>query len=202
MDIHIQAAKHALRQTALDRLRNLSHKQRQIASAAIIENLHRDPSLKNLQPVVGFYPLFQTEPNLLPYWQNLLDQGRDLFMPAGADHPDSFSLWRIPHLLAFKKSACGVMEPDPALCEPCPNLAPRLIFIPGLAFDLKGGRLGRGKGFYDRLLSSLPNQACRAGVFFSCQQTDAIVTENHDARLHVIITEKSIHHCPAQLDHP
>ena len=58
--------------------------------------------------------------------------------------------------------------------------------IPGLAFDRKGGRLGRGKGYYDRLLSKLPD--CRKlGMCFDFQMVDAVPAEAHDIKMDDII---------------
>jgi 5-formyltetrahydrofolate cyclo-ligase len=62
-----------------------------------------------------------------------------------------------------------------------------LIVVPGLAFTAAGDRLGRGGGYYDRLLSQLPVGAVRVGVGFACQLLDALPTEPHDQKLHHVI---------------
>jgi 5-formyltetrahydrofolate cyclo-ligase len=61
-----------------------------------------------------------------------------------------------------------------------------LILVPGVAFDLRGGRLGRGRGYYDRLLSGL--QGYRCGVAFDEQIVDRVPLEPHDASLNCILT--------------
>lgn len=63
-----------------------------------------------------------------------------------------------------------------------------LAIIPGVAFDTKGNRLGRGKGYYDRLLPKL--QAHKIGVCFSFQIANEVPTEEFDIRMDEIITEK------------
>ena len=66
-----------------------------------------------------------------------------------------------------------------------------LGIIPGVAFDRKMNRLGRGKGYYDRLLPLL-NNAFLVGVGFSFQLKDAIFFESHDFPLDCIISEDEI----------
>ena len=66
-----------------------------------------------------------------------------------------------------------------------------LGIIPGVAFDRKMNRLGRGKGYYDRLLPLLSN-AFLIGVGFSFQLKDAIFFESHDFPLDCIISEDEI----------
>lgn len=65
-----------------------------------------------------------------------------------------------------------------------------LMIIPAVAFDRKGNRLGRGKGFYDRLLSS--SRATKIGVGYEFQLFDSIPSEAHDVPMDMIITQKTI----------
>ena len=61
-----------------------------------------------------------------------------------------------------------------------------LVIVPGMAFDNKGGRLGRGRGFYDRLLKKLPN-CHKMGVCWSVQMVDEVVMEEDDVRMDQLI---------------
>ena len=63
-----------------------------------------------------------------------------------------------------------------------------MIVVPGVAFDRKRNRMGRGRGFYDRLLKSTPN-AVKVGVAFDFQIFDAIPVEPFDVPMDVVITE-------------
>lgn len=63
-----------------------------------------------------------------------------------------------------------------------------LIIVPGVAFDRKGNRMGRGRGFYDRMLKSTPN-ALKFGVAFDFQLLDDIPVEPHDVKMDRVITE-------------
>ena len=65
-----------------------------------------------------------------------------------------------------------------------------LMIIPAVAFDRKGNRLGRGKGFYDRLLSS--SRATKIGVGYEFQLFDSIPSEPHDVAMDMVITQKTL----------
>ena len=63
-----------------------------------------------------------------------------------------------------------------------------LCLIPGVAFDKKGIRLGRGKGYYDRFLPLL--QAPKVGIGYDCQLIDDVLPEeSHDIRMDYLFTE-------------
>ena len=64
-----------------------------------------------------------------------------------------------------------------------------LIVVPGVAFDRKGNRLGRGKGYYDRLLPQIPS-AYKAGICFSFQIVEEIPAEPFDICMDEVITSK------------
>ncbi len=65
-----------------------------------------------------------------------------------------------------------------------------LMIIPAVAFDRKGNRLGRGKGFYDRLLAN--SKATKIGVGYEFQLFDTIPSEPHDVAMDMIITQKTV----------
>ncbi len=62
-----------------------------------------------------------------------------------------------------------------------------LIVVPGVAFDRNGSRVGRGKGYYDRLLSR--SHALTVGVCYGFQLYDDIETEDHDIPIHFVIAD-------------
>jgi 5-formyltetrahydrofolate cyclo-ligase len=82
--------------------------------------------------------------------------------------------------------AFGVMEPRSSL--PRVGIAGIDVFLcPGLAFDAHGGRLGRGKGYYDRALSRARPDAFRIGVCFPWQMVAAIPLDAQDIRMDLVI---------------
>lgn len=88
------------------------------------------------------------------------------------------------------KHRFGMLEPN----ETCPIFPPdklQLIFVPGIAFDLNGYRLGYGKGFYDRFLPSCPN-AVTIGIAFHTQLVEDTYPQPWDIPAHHIFTEEGM----------
>ncbi len=78
---------------------------------------------------------------------------------------------------------------EPRLDAPAVELAQiGVFFVPGLAFDRAGGRIGWGRGHYDATLAALP-RARRVGLAYDFQLVDEVPREPHDTMLHTIITE-------------
>ena len=65
-----------------------------------------------------------------------------------------------------------------------------LIIVPGMAYDRRGNRIGRGKGYYDRLLHEA--RATTIGVAYDCQLCDDIEPDDFDIPVHYVITEKGV----------
>lgn len=81
--------------------------------------------------------------------------------------------------------AYGIEEPTGALFTD--YAAIDLIVVPGVAFDRDGNRLGRGKGYYDRLLPRIPS-AYKIGICFPFQVVDEVPAEPFDIRMDEIIS--------------
>ena len=90
---------------------------------------------------------------------------------------------------SLKTGVFGILEPSED-CEAVPESEIDLIIVPGVAFDRQHNRLGRGKGFYDRLLSTL--DVPKIGICYDFQLKDQIPAEPFDRKMDLIITEKEI----------
>lgn len=91
----------------------------------------------------------------------------------------------------LKAGSFGILEPTEAETSAA-NVtsypALDLIIVPGIAFDRSNNRLGRGKGYYDRLLAELPIP--KIGICFDFQLFDTIPAEPFDKKMNLIISEK------------
>ena len=83
----------------------------------------------------------------------------------------------------------GILEPaaDPKRRIPPGRLD--CVFVPGIAFDKRQNRLGRGAGFYDRFLKRVSKRASKIGLGFSFQIVPRVPTEAHDVRLDTVLTD-------------
>ena len=86
----------------------------------------------------------------------------------------------------------GILEPSiPAGMEP--RLSGwDIIVVPGLAFDRRGNRLGRGYGYYDRFLHSVPESVPRVGLAFADQRIPEVPVEAWDVPVHALVTEEGV----------
>ena len=86
----------------------------------------------------------------------------------------------------------GSLEPNPKRCKAVPIDCLDIAIIPGLAMDEKGGRIGTGKGYYDRLIPDLPITTRKVGLVFEDQIVPIVPMESHDRHVDIIVTEKRI----------
>jgi 5-formyltetrahydrofolate cyclo-ligase len=86
----------------------------------------------------------------------------------------------------------GILEPNPAKCKPVPLDSIDIAIVPGIAMDEKGGRIGSGDGYYDRVLPDLPMTTRKVGLVFEGQLIPQVPMESHDKHVDIIITEKRV----------
>lgn len=83
--------------------------------------------------------------------------------------------------------AQGLPSGSPWLVPPYKVVEPEWYLVPGVGFSLKGQRLGRGKGFYDRFLEN--RKGIKIGLAWSGQLNENIPVESHDCHMDFIVTE-------------
>ncbi len=70
-----------------------------------------------------------------------------------------------------------------------------LAIIPGVGFDKSGGRIGNGKGYYDRLLCRLNKKAMKIGACYESQLFEKIPMNDNDIPMDLLVTEKTVYRC-------
>jgi 5-formyltetrahydrofolate cyclo-ligase len=86
----------------------------------------------------------------------------------------------------------GNLEPNAKRCKIVPMDCLDIAIIPAVAMDEKGGRLGLGKGCYDRLIPDLPMTTRKVGLVLESQILANVPTESHDKHVDIVITEDRI----------
>ena len=192
----ISKEKQLLRARILETIRSMTDAERAQKSAAIAAHLARVQGV-----VFGFAPM-----RLEPDWTTAIGQDLDVALPRvegtqlifhrisatdGGGAPSLPTNGRAGRPLPadLVRGSLGVFEPtnDSALIVEVG--AADFILVPGVAFDRAGARLGRGGGFYDRLLGEAALTARRVAVCFACQLVDRVPVEAHDALVDAIVTE-------------
>jgi 5-formyltetrahydrofolate cyclo-ligase len=182
---NVSEAKALLRKSMRARLRELAPEQHARASARICARLEQAHEWQIAKTVLLFAPRAD-EPDLTRSIQAALGAGKAVALPqfdAGSGH---YRACRIEDLdLDLRLGQFGIREPA-GHCLRLPLKPLDLILVPGLAFDARGHRLGRGRGYYDRLLAGVGGLKC--GVGFDEQMTGQIPVEAHDILLDCILT--------------
>lgn len=98
----------------------------------------------------------------------------------------------------LKKNKYGIAEPDTQTQHRIDAINLDVVFLPLVAFDKHGNRLGRGAGYYDRSFAFLLNHAqlkpFLIGIAYDFQKADAIGAAEWDVPVNLIVTEKNIYH--------
>ena len=140
------------------------------------------------QIVAGYFPI-GTELDPRPLMTEFQARGSRLCLPvmSGPEDALNFHQWKMGESLI--QGSFGVHEPDPTQNL----LTPNLILVPLLAADKQGGRLGYGKGYYDRTISRLRAEGAVicVGLAFEEQIVDQVPVDPHDQALDWVVTEKS-----------
>ncbi|MCD6390164.1 MAG: 5-formyltetrahydrofolate cyclo-ligase, partial [Desulfobulbaceae bacterium] len=92
----------------------------------------------------------------------------------------------------LKPGYCRIPEPDPGQAKQIDPAEIEVVLLPGSVFDLCGGRLGYGGGYYDRFLDREAPRALRIGLAFELQVVDTVPLLAHDERVHFLVTEERI----------
>ena len=121
------------------------------------------------------------------------DYGKIVVLPAFDPVKFEMNLMKVDH---FEKELIpgprGVPEPDASRCKIVPMERIDIAVIPGLAFDEKGGRVGSGKGYYDRLIPRLAITTRKVALTFEEQIIPQVPMESHDKHVDIIITDQRI----------
>jgi len=183
MTVPVTNSKAELRQKIRAALAKISLAVRMVESLDLCARL--EPQLQSAHTILFFAPL----PDELDVWlllEKLLPAKKICALPAFDPATQSYSARRVQNLETdIAAGKFGVSEPLPG-CEEIPLNRFDLVLVPGLAFDLSGNRLGRGRGFYDRILAAASGVKC--GVAYDFQLLEKIPTEPHDARVNFIFT--------------
>jgi 5-formyltetrahydrofolate cyclo-ligase len=174
------------------RLRRLSAEERAAKSAQACEWLRQQTIWRRAKTVLFYAPLGD-ELDLTPLFADCESEGRRIALPGFDAAQGNYAAWFIADrrrdLVAGK---FGILEPA-AHCRLRPVERVDLILVPGVAFTPDGRRLGRGKGFYDRLLSQVAGWRC--GVALDFQVREELPCEPHDLLMDCLLTPERWREC-------
>ncbi len=166
-------------------LKNIAPAQRKEDSVRACELLRKQEIWRNARAIL-FYAALPGELDLTPLIPEALQSGQVVALPRFV--PET-GIYEAVLITAYDTDCAagqfGIAEPG-AHCEAIPLNRLDLALTPGLGFDLSGRRLGRGQGFYDRLLAEFAGVKC--GVAFGPQVVAQLPAEGHDITMNFILT--------------
>ncbi len=163
------------------------------ASRRIAARVRELPEWSRAETVMCFVAM-EDEVDTRALLAEVMSGARKLVVPFC--HGNELGLFHLQDFEELQPGSMRIMEPRAELRglpqKTVSPLALDLILVPGVAFDSSGGRVGFGKGYYDRLLARVRADAVRIGLAFACQMFDAVPVDSHDMRLDFVVTEVAV----------
>lgn len=177
--------KASVRRKAISARGLLPLQERRQKSAAICMSLLSLPEVSRAR-IVAAYIQFGDEVDTRGLIATLWSSGKTVCVPAVKKGVMGFVVYSEGSALA--RTGLGFMEPKDGTTVDFRDIG--VFIVPGAAFGREGGRLGLGKGLYDRFFGNNNPRGPKVGTCFSCQLFDSVPCEAHDVRMDIIITEK------------
>ena len=188
----IREAKQELRASVEKAIQALDAEARQQKLETIQERLFDFANFLEARIVL----LYVNAPNEIPsaaIIAKTLEIGKIVVLPAFDVQKSGIALMKIDNpKLDLTMGPRQILEPDPQRCRKVPLECIDIAIIPGIALDEKGGRLGDGNGYYDRLIPKLPITTRKVGLAMEDQIFQQVPMESHDKYVDIIITEKRV----------
>ena len=182
MSASIQKA--ALRKHLLEKRDAISAEFRDISSNKIHQNLKQVDSFINSQNIACYFPI-GSEIDTHNIMLGVLEQDKKMLLPKITENNMEFYI--VPDLEKLEKGRFDIMEPKDS-CKKAGNID--CILIPTIGISKSGDRLGYGRGYYDKFLSS--TNAMKISLTYSKQIVKFVPSESHDIKIDLIITEDEI----------
>ena len=178
-----------IRKTVLRKRNALSAREKSQAELVMLETLLKWEIFKKAG-VIHIFIAKPDEPSTRQIIECCWSSGKRVAVPLVL--PNTFNLIHseIKSFDDLVSGMHGTQEPSPERRIKINLESLDLVIVPGVAFDRQGGRLGHGKGYYDRFLELTP--AFRLALAFDCQLLETVPTELHDIPMDAILSESGI----------
>jgi len=185
--------KKELRRYIQDKRDNLSLKEREKRSKEAAKKFISTKYYIKAKSILIYYP-FRSEIDTTIIIKDALSKDKKIILPKVDNN--ELSLYFVNDIsVQLKKGNYCIMEPVPSLCRCAKVTDIDLAVMPGVCFDKSLNRLGYGGGFYDKLLSYLPNRVKKISLCFDIQVLSKnIPTSKNDKKIDILITESTIYY--------
>jgi 5-formyltetrahydrofolate cyclo-ligase len=184
MSLSLIDQKHALRRQIRELEKQFPAEVRAKDSVRLCAQLRRQSIWREAQCILFFAPL-PAEPDIRSLLEEALAAGRTVALPRFVEERGEYEVRQVLSLSELKLAHFGILEPG----SDWPVMELKQLdfaLVPGVAFDATGLRLGRGKGYFDRLLAEVRGHKC--GVAFEWQVVPTVPVEKHDIGVNSLLT--------------
>ncbi len=180
-------SKSVIRQQALEGRADTHKALGGSAAQAILDHFLADVPRTSGASVAGYFPI-RSEADPVPLMAELATLGHTCALPRVMTSESPLRFFRWAPGSETEEGAFGTRVP----LKKSEEILPDILLVPLVAFDLVGGRLGYGGGFYDRTLRGLrAKRTCVAvGIAYSAQERDSLPHDVYDEPLDWVVTEK------------
>ena len=176
--------KKELRKIIKDRKRQYSSSQLEELSFSVLSRLADQESFRKAKIILMYYSL-PDEVNTHTFIDEMTALGKTVLLPVVKDS-ENMEIREYSGRKDLTEGSFHIMEPIGKLFPPERYGEIEVGVIPGMSFDVKGNRLGRGKGYYDRFLKKVPTMF-KIGICFDFQKINTIPIEETDIRMDYIL---------------
>ena len=182
--LSLKQRKALIREKVKTLIKRLSQDERKRKSLLIEKKLEALEPFRKAEKILFYWPL-PGEPDIKNLIRKAKREGKVVALPLikGKDiRPYKFTSFR-----DLVKGPWEILQPKEKKSLRLSLRELDLVFVPGLAFDKKNRRLGRGKGYYDRLLKRLPSKTLKIGIGFDCQVLRSLPFSLQDQRVDLVV---------------
>lgn len=180
--------KHKIRSEIRARIKSHSELEKSDKSDIIKRRLFDEEEFKKAG-LVMFYVSLKDEVNTLDMIDEALKAGKRVCVPVILKEEKRLIAGEIKDRKKdLERQHFGIYQPKTGSVKEVPLEDIDLVVVPGIAFDKFNVRLGRGHGYYDRLLCSLPNKTSTIGLAFDFQVVKKLPKDPHDIPVSKTIT--------------
>lgn len=177
----LKERKKELRKLIRERKKLLSKNDKDLQSEKIFSSVVNSSVYKNAQTILLYWSMDDEVPTQNFILSNY--ETKTILLPCVVG--DDLVLRKFSGMQSMKAGEqFGILEPTGEVFSDYENID--LMIIPGVAFDRERRRIGRGRGFYDRLLSV--NQNKKMGICFDCQFVEEVPVEDFDVKMDFVVT--------------
>jgi 5-formyltetrahydrofolate cyclo-ligase len=182
----VAAAKQTMRRRIIDTRKSLTSDQLDTHAAGLAEQTLALPELGGARTVAAYYSV-DREPGTRGLLAALLDSGRRLLLPVVTESLD-LDWAEVTDLDDLATARMGLREPTGERLGLEAIGAADVVLCPGLAVDVRGVRLGRGAGCYDRALTHVDSDALRCILVYDHEVVESVPSDRNDLPVDVAVT--------------